>query len=131
MEERREGTHANQRIAALPSALRVTSTASSSATGRSVTLAAPMIAIIANNAPVSFGFTVHRRASASRDKLPHGARRTCPDEPQPERGEPGEEDLARHGEVVREHAVEERGGDGGADEPREQERRAHEARGVA
>ena len=51
------GTYANQRIAELPSALRVTSIVSSMATGRSVTEAAPMIAMSAKSPPASFGFT--------------------------------------------------------------------------
>lgn len=55
---RRKDTHANHRMAELPSAFREISTASSSATGNSVTEAAPIRAISANRAPVLSGLAV-------------------------------------------------------------------------
>lgn len=51
----------NQSNAELPSAFRVNSTASSRTTGSNMRLAAPMIAVMANNAPVSFIFTAQMR----------------------------------------------------------------------
>lgn len=53
-----QNAHVNQRIAELPSAFLVNSTASSRATGNMVKLVAPMRAIMANNGPVLCGLAI-------------------------------------------------------------------------
>jgi len=76
----------NQSTAELPSAFLVTSTASSSATGSSVTLALPITPVITNSAAVLF---------------------LCPYKTQPPGTDDGGDKLGGESESVREDAVEE------------------------
>ena len=87
------GTYANHRTAELPSALRVTSIASSIARGRRVTEPAPMSARIVNRPPVLFAFTANDsvRDETSRQD---GVRRTGPNKTEPQRAERGADELA-------------------------------------
>ena len=57
----KDRTYENHKIAALPSAFLVSSTASSKATGSNVKLVAPIKAEIANSPPVLLGLTISVR----------------------------------------------------------------------
>jgi hypothetical protein len=100
---------AKNRKAEDASAFRVTSTASSSPTGRRGSEQAPMTAIIAKSAPVLFGLTISigqllRLLLLSYRKSE--GRRTGPDKREPRKAEDRAEDLDAQGQVVREDAVE-------------------------
>lgn len=122
----------NHITAELVSAFRVISTPSSRPTGSSVTEHPPMTAKIAYSAPVLSGRTIsHPTHISLQHQNQKGKRqRTSPDQRQVARADERTEDLDGEAQVVREHAVVQRGGDERRDEARRDERCAHEARVV-